>query len=80
MPAHRLSTPRPTPPTAFPHQPKEDSDGFAVNIATVYAAPGEPGSLVELKDRYENFIGGEWLPPSAGKYRENLARHRRGVL
>ncbi|HTA33051.1 MAG TPA: aldehyde dehydrogenase family protein [Solirubrobacteraceae bacterium] len=45
----------------------------AVNIPTVYAAPGEPASLVELKDRYENFIGGEWRPPSAGKYRENLS-------
>ena len=26
--------------------------------STTYVAPGEPGSLVELKERYENFIGG----------------------
>ena len=44
----------------------------AVDTPTVFAAPGEPGSLVQLKPRYENFIGGEWVPPSAGEYRENL--------
>jgi aldehyde dehydrogenase len=44
----------------------------AVDTPTVFAAPGQPGSLVELKDRYENFIGGEWVPPSGGEYRENL--------
>ena len=44
----------------------------AVDTPTVFAAPGEPGSLVGLKSRYENFIGGEWVAPSAGKYRENL--------
>ena len=45
----------------------------AVDTPTVFAAPGQPGSLVELKSRYENFIGGEWVPPSGGEYRENLA-------
>jgi aldehyde dehydrogenase len=40
--------------------------------STAYAAPGEPGSLVELKERYENFIGGHWIPPTTGEYRENL--------
>ena len=40
--------------------------------STVYAAPGEPGSLVELKERYENFIGGQWIAPTTGEYRENL--------
>ena len=28
-----------------------------------YEPPGRPGSLVEVKDRYENFIGGAWTPP-----------------
>ena len=28
---------------------------------TTYPAPGEPGSPVELKPRYENFIGGRWV-------------------
>ena len=40
--------------------------------STTYAAPGEPGSPVELKDRYENFIGGDWVAPTTGEYRENL--------
>jgi len=40
--------------------------------STAYAAPGEPGSLVELRERYENFIGGEWIAPITGEYRENL--------
>ena len=40
--------------------------------STTYVAPGEPGSSVELKERYENFIGGHWIPPTTGEYRENL--------
>ena len=35
-------------------------------------APGRPDSPVELKDRYENFIGGGWVAPSEGRYRDNL--------
>jgi aldehyde dehydrogenase len=38
-----------------------------------YERPGRPGSLVEVKDRYENFIGGVWTPPETGEYRENLS-------
>ena len=45
----------------------------AVETPTVFAAPGQPGSIVQLKERYENFIGGEWVPPSTGAYRENLS-------
>src|ERR1700727_2305012 len=37
-----------------------------------YVAPGEHGSLVELKERYENFIGGHWIAPTTGEYRQNL--------
>jgi aldehyde dehydrogenase len=35
-------------------------------------APGQPGSQVELDERYENFIGGEWTAPVKGAYKENL--------
>jgi aldehyde dehydrogenase len=38
---------------------------------TVYAAPGDPGSVVTYRSRYENFIGGEWTPPAKGQYFEN---------
>jgi aldehyde dehydrogenase len=40
--------------------------------ATVYVAPGESSSMVELKDRYENFIGGQWIAPTTGEYRDNV--------
>ena len=26
-----------------------------------YEPPGRPGSPVEVKERYENFIGGAWI-------------------
>ncbi|WP_236687413.1 hypothetical protein, partial [Geobacillus sp. ZGt-1] len=28
----------------------------------IYAQPGQPGALVTFKKRYENFIGGKWVP------------------
>jgi aldehyde dehydrogenase len=37
----------------------------------LYAAPGQSGSLVSVQDRYGNFIGGEFVPPSKGGYFEN---------
>ncbi len=39
---------------------------------TMFAAPGEVDSLVELKPRYENFIGGHWMAPVQGEYSENV--------
>ena len=39
----------------------------------VFGAPGTAGSPVEVLERYENFIGGGWVAPSKGKYRENLS-------
>ena len=38
---------------------------------TTYAPPGEAGSPVELKARYENFIGGKWVEPTRGEYSAN---------
>ncbi|PRC45869.1 aldehyde dehydrogenase, partial [Mycobacterium sp. ITM-2017-0098] len=38
---------------------------------TVYARPGADGSLMSFKPRYDNFIGGQWVPPTAGRYFEN---------
>ncbi len=40
---------------------------------TIYTRPGEHGSLVPLKTRYDNFIGGEWVKPTKGGYSEDLA-------
>jgi aldehyde dehydrogenase len=39
---------------------------------TTYPAPGTYGSPVELKLRYENFIGGHWVAPVGGEYSENV--------
>ena len=39
---------------------------------TVYAQPGQEGSKVDFRPRYENFIGGQWVPPAKGEYFENV--------
>ncbi len=39
---------------------------------TKYAFPNSDGSIVEFKSRYENFIGGEWVPPVDGNYFDNI--------
>lgn len=39
---------------------------------TVYAQPGTEGSKVTFKNRYENWIGGEWVGPVKGQYFENI--------
>ncbi|HZU79398.1 MAG TPA: aldehyde dehydrogenase family protein [Acidimicrobiales bacterium] len=39
----------------------------------VYTAPGRAGSVVDLKTRYDNFVGGHWVPPVTGQYHENLS-------
>jgi aldehyde dehydrogenase len=39
---------------------------------TQYAPPGQPGSVVSYRDRYDHFIGGEFVPPVKGQYFENV--------
>ncbi|SDP33778.1 acetaldehyde dehydrogenase ExaC [Lentzea jiangxiensis] len=36
-----------------------------------YAAPGQPDSVVTYRDRYDHFIGGEYVPPAKGEYFAN---------
>ncbi|MEA2683585.1 MAG: aldehyde dehydrogenase [Chloroflexota bacterium] len=38
-----------------------------------YVAPGQPGSVVSVKPRYENFIGGKWVQPTSGRYSPNIS-------
>ncbi|MGV0802289.1 aldehyde dehydrogenase, partial [Mycolicibacterium elephantis] len=38
---------------------------------TVYARPGSADALMAYETRYENFIGGQWVPPVSGDYFEN---------
>jgi aldehyde dehydrogenase len=40
---------------------------------TVYAAPGQPDSLVSVAPRYGHYIGGEWVDPIKGNYFENIS-------
>ncbi|MBZ4015058.1 aldehyde dehydrogenase [Streptomyces purpurogeneiscleroticus] len=37
----------------------------------VYAQPGTEGSIVSFKQRYDNFIGGDWVAPVNGQYFDN---------
>ncbi|MBM0126907.1 acetaldehyde dehydrogenase ExaC [Pimelobacter simplex] len=40
---------------------------------TIYAAPGQPDSLVAVESRYGHYIGGEWVAPVKGQYFENIS-------
>jgi aldehyde dehydrogenase len=42
-------------------------------MSKIYEAPGQPGSIVTLKPRYSNFIGGEWVAPTKGQYMANIS-------
>lgn len=38
-----------------------------------YANPNTDGALVNFKERYDNFIGGEYRPPANGEYFKNVS-------
>ncbi|WP_022882898.1 acetaldehyde dehydrogenase ExaC [Gryllotalpicola ginsengisoli] len=38
----------------------------------VYAAPNTPGAVVDYESRYDNFIGGRYVPPASGQYFQNV--------
>jgi aldehyde dehydrogenase len=40
---------------------------------TVYTRPGTDGAVMSFKSRYENYIGGQWVAPTAGRYFENAS-------
>jgi aldehyde dehydrogenase len=37
-----------------------------------YALPGQTGTPVDFKQRYDNFIGGKFVPPMRGQYFDNV--------
>ncbi|MCV6587834.1 MAG: aldehyde dehydrogenase [Marinobacterium sp.] len=39
----------------------------------IYAQPGTDGAVVSFNARYENYIGGEWVPPMGGEYFQNIS-------
>ncbi|MDO4777186.1 MAG: aldehyde dehydrogenase family protein [Cardiobacteriaceae bacterium] len=38
-----------------------------------YQAPNTPGSLVQYKDKYDNYIGGKWVAPVDGQYFDDIS-------
>lgn len=40
-------------------------------VSMIYAKPGQDGSVVTFKAKYENYIGGKWVAPVKGVYFEN---------
>ena len=38
-----------------------------------YTPPGEAGSSVTVEERYDNYIGGKWIPPVEGRYFDDIA-------
>jgi aldehyde dehydrogenase len=45
----------------------------AAPTSAEFVAPGSTGSVVEVKPRYENFIGGRWVAPTKGEYMANVS-------
>ena len=41
-------------------------------VSSVYAAPGERGSVATYRPRYGHYIGGEFVEPIKGQYFENI--------
>ncbi|ASJ72677.1 aldehyde dehydrogenase family protein [Granulosicoccus antarcticus] len=39
----------------------------------IYADPNTNGAVVDFKQRYDNYIGGEWIAPVAGNYFDNVS-------
>src|SRR5699024_5951673 len=37
----------------------------------IYANPNTDGAVVNFKEKYDNFIGGKWVPPVKGEYFDN---------
>lgn len=39
----------------------------------IYSAPGSENSVMSFKERYQNFIGGQWVEPVSGNYFDNIS-------
>ncbi len=51
---------------------KQDSDTKAFNASWSYEAAPESKDHIQLKEQYELFINGEFIPPTKGKYFETI--------
>jgi aldehyde dehydrogenase len=50
-----------------------DIEASPADNVKAFVAPGLPNSLVNVKPRYENFIGGEWVAPVKGQYMKDVS-------
>ena len=39
----------------------------------IYHNPGSEGAVVAFNERYENYIGGQWVAPVKGQYFDNVS-------
>ena len=39
----------------------------------IYASPNTDGAVVSFSERYDNFIGGDWVAPVEGAYFDNVS-------
>jgi len=39
----------------------------------IYTIPGSENSVMSFKERYQNFIGGQWVEPQNGNYFDNIS-------
>lgn len=39
----------------------------------IYSNPGQQGAVVTFKSQYQNYIGGDWVPPVNGRYLDNIS-------
>jgi aldehyde dehydrogenase len=69
----RLATCRRCRRDASPLSQRQESSNTLEELVMKYIAPGQPGSIVNVAPRYENFIGGKWIAPTRGRYRTDLS-------
>ncbi|CAM5196637.1 Putative aldehyde dehydrogenase AldA OS=Ureibacillus acetophenoni OX=614649 GN=SAMN05877842_105115 PE=3 SV=1 [Ureibacillus acetophenoni] len=41
-------------------------------LTMAYAFPNTEGALINFKEKYDNYIGGQWTPPINGEYFDNV--------
>ena len=39
----------------------------------IYTVPGSENSVMSFKERYQNFVGGQWVEPQNGNYFDNIS-------
>ena len=56
----------------FERREGNEFEGVKTMATMTSIQPGSYGFPVNLKKRYDNYIGGEWVAPLSGQYFENV--------